>query len=197
MMQEVQEEWSQLYLMEHMAPEIDSDQWFIPRPIAESIRTVLGCIDLDPMSCEDANEVVQAKKIYTIKDNGLLKPWKGRVYLNPPYSRGNISRAVDKFAAHIRSGEIKQAITLTNSSTDTDWYHVLDELASARCIPGERIKFWGPNPQRYGPRNSQTFFYFTQGTKVEPFMREFQRWGQCRSYVGSWTCGGRGEGMQI
>ena len=37
----------------------------------EAARIVLGSIDLDPASSDIANQLVRAKKYYTIADNGL------------------------------------------------------------------------------------------------------------------------------
>jgi ParB family chromosome partitioning protein len=188
---------NQLAWLPHAAPRKDSDQWYIPEPIALSVRNVLRVIDLDPMSCSEANQIVQARKIYTIEDNGLLHTWRGRVFFNPPYSRGNIGPAVDKFVEHIESGDITEAISLTNSATDTEWFHKLAELAAAECFPGSRIKFWGPNPQTDGPRLPQTFFYFTKGTNVRRFLSEFQKVGLCRALYASIKCGGRGKSEEI
>ena len=42
---------------------------------------------------------MKAAHYYTILDNGLERPWRGRVWLNPPYARGWI----DLFAAKMAS----------------------------------------------------------------------------------------------
>ncbi len=44
-----------------------------------------GSIDLDPASSEAANTVVDARKFYTFKENGLTQTWKAKsIYLYPP-----------------------------------------------------------------------------------------------------------------
>jgi len=59
------------------------DEWLTPPEIVTS----LGEFDLDPCS-----PIVRpwdtAKNYYTILNNGLLNPWHGRVWLNPPYGTG-------------------------------------------------------------------------------------------------------------
>ena len=57
-----------------------NDGWLSPRRLIEA----LGSFDLDP--CAPAvRPWATAKHHYTILDNGLAQPWRGRVWLNPPY----------------------------------------------------------------------------------------------------------------
>jgi len=64
-----------------------SFEHYSPPHIFPSIRRVMGDIDLDPASCAEANQVVRSRQIYTIEHDGLSLPWKGRIFLNPPYGR--------------------------------------------------------------------------------------------------------------
>jgi hypothetical protein len=57
-----------------------NDEWLTPPEILEA----LGPFDLDP--CAPVNRPwPMASRHYTIQDDGLMKPWEGRVWLNPPY----------------------------------------------------------------------------------------------------------------
>ena len=38
--------------------------------------------------------------MYDKNDNGLVREWTGRVWLNPPYSRPLIERFVERMAEH-------------------------------------------------------------------------------------------------
>jgi len=59
-----------------------NDEWLTPPRIV----TVLGPFDLDP--CAPVKRPwATAGRHYTIQDNGLNKPWFGRVWMNPPYGR--------------------------------------------------------------------------------------------------------------
>ena len=57
-----------------------SNDWLTPPKIIEA----LGRFDLDPCA-PIGRKWPMAKEHYTIVDNGLLKPWHGRVWCNPPY----------------------------------------------------------------------------------------------------------------
>jgi hypothetical protein len=39
-----------------------AQELYMPAPMIELVRDVLGTIDLDPASCEEANKVVQATR---------------------------------------------------------------------------------------------------------------------------------------
>lgn len=57
---------------------------YTPPAVTEAARKVLGRVDLDPASSERANTLVQAKRIFTLEDNGFARPWHGLIFLNPP-----------------------------------------------------------------------------------------------------------------
>jgi hypothetical protein len=62
----------------------DSPEWYTPSPFVEAARNVMGGIELDPASHEEANRTVRAERFFTEQDNGLMKPWGGSIFLNPP-----------------------------------------------------------------------------------------------------------------
>lgn len=58
------------------------DEWLTP----PEILCALGSFDLDP--CAPIRRPWEiAEKHYTIEDNGLVRAWRGRVWLNPPYGQ--------------------------------------------------------------------------------------------------------------
>ncbi|GHE35045.1 hypothetical protein GCM10017764_17820 [Sphingobacterium griseoflavum] len=72
----------------------------------------LGEFDLDPCSPID-KPWDTAKKHYTELDNGLIMPWEGRVWMNPPYDRTVIDQFLSKMAVHANG------ITLMFARTET------------------------------------------------------------------------------
>ncbi len=57
--------------------------------VIEAAREVMGSIDLDPASCDYANqEHVKADVYFTQKDDGLKCKWFGNVWMNHPFSKG-------------------------------------------------------------------------------------------------------------
>lgn len=75
----------------------ENDEWHTPKEIIES----LGEFDLDPATSLETYKLNKsARKIYTIKENGLKQEWNGRVWLNPPYSNPLIQQFLLKMAEH-------------------------------------------------------------------------------------------------
>jgi hypothetical protein len=64
----------------HVVSAESKDEWLTP---PEIIRA-LGEFDLDPCA-PIVRPWEMARKHYTVEDNGLLQPWDGRVWCNPPY----------------------------------------------------------------------------------------------------------------
>jgi hypothetical protein len=62
----------------------ESAEHYTPKDIVERARLALGGIDLDPASCAEANRVVQAENYFTAEEDGFVRGWRGRVFLNPP-----------------------------------------------------------------------------------------------------------------
>src|SRR5258707_11189392 len=63
------------------------DEWFTPRDIIKAARAALGAIDLDPASHPHPQSWIRARTFYTKEQDGLARAWRGRTWLNPPYSR--------------------------------------------------------------------------------------------------------------
>jgi hypothetical protein len=132
-------------------------EWYTPAAYIEAARTVLGGIDLDPASCEQANATVRATTYYDIRDDGLEQPWYGRVWLNPPYSEW-AKRFVEKLLVELAAGRVDAAVVLLNVEAVCNrwflpmWGHVL-------CFLASRIKFASPDRESVAPMNGSVFIY--------------------------------------
>lgn len=162
----------------------ESDDWFTPKKYIDSVRKVIGQIDLDPSSCEEANKTVMAINFFTIEDDGLYKRWYGSVFMNPPYGFSKDSRGKEfsnqelwtaKLINEYEQKNVKEAICLVNSATDTKWFSKLWRYPI--CFLDHRIKFipGQNNNKKHGPTHGNVFVYF--GKNMEEFRKEFSQYG--------------------
>jgi phage N-6-adenine-methyltransferase len=132
---------------------------YTPAQYLEAARLVLGAIDLDPATSEEAQRVVRAEAYFTEADDGLQRDWDGRVWLNPPYHRELAPKFIDKLIAEIAAGRVSAAIMLTNNCTDTEWFLRAARKADAICFTNGRINFTRPNGgEPVLPTQGQAFF---------------------------------------
>lgn len=117
-------------------------EWYTPAHIIERVEAVFGHIDLDPCSnSSNPNEAnVPALNYWTQADNGLVQPWHGKVYMNPPYG-DEIAGWVGRLLGAKETGEIYEAIALLPARTDTAWFQPL--FSYPICFVKGRLKFSG------------------------------------------------------
>ena len=159
----------------HVSHNSGNNEWYTPPEFIEAARQVLGGIDLDPASSSIANQVVKAKKFYSVDDDGLAHKWRGRLWMNPPYASDLIGKFTGKFAAHVEAGDITAGIVLVNNATETAWFQALSDCCAAVCFPRSRISYISPDGESKSPLQGQAFLYF--GPDVEKFNAEFERIG--------------------
>ncbi len=160
----------------HVAFNSGENEWYTPAKYTEAAKRVMGNIDLDPASNAVANRFVNADAFYTKEDDGLTKPWYGRVWLNPPYAQPLIAQFAEAVAGKFSSGEFEQAIVLVNNATDTKWLQSMMRVCAAVCFPEGRIRFMNQKGDPVGaPLQGQVFLYF--GEDVESFLDEFASFG--------------------
>ncbi|MGK9451426.1 DNA N-6-adenine-methyltransferase [Acidithiobacillus caldus] len=148
-----------------------SDEWYTPDYILDAARAVLGDIDLDPASCTAANEAVQAKRFFAKEQDGLQQAWRGKVWLNPPYSYPAILDFCEAMVQRYIEGSVREAIVLVNSGTETQWGQMLLSHGSAACFPASRVKFRRPEGKSGLPSQGQMLVYF--GPHVDRFKTVF------------------------
>ncbi len=117
-----------------------SEEWYTPPKLITLARDVLGVIDLDPASCEVANQSIQANQFYSIDDDGLALPWFGRVWLNPPYGK-TIGEWVEKLCFEYETGHITAALALLPARSGSAWWRRVSRYPM--CFLHGRIRFVG------------------------------------------------------
>ena len=122
---------------------MDSPEWYTPFPFIRAARAVMGGIDLDPASCEEANQCVGATRYYSEQDNGLTQPWHGRVFLNPP--GGLVPQFWRKAIDEIVAERVEQLIVIGYSLEQLQTLQGAGRAVSPSdfplCIPRKRIAF--------------------------------------------------------
>jgi phage N-6-adenine-methyltransferase len=147
------------------------NEWYTPTKYIELARTVLGEIDLDPASSPPAQEVVRAKEFFTAEQDGLLRPWHGRVWLNPPYAQPLIGQFIDKLLEERSAGNITAAIALVHNYTSSSWFQRAAQIVDGICFAAQRIAFESPDGEKAAPTQGQAFLYY--GDNVEAFSNHF------------------------
>ena len=71
------------------------DDYYTPPSVFERLGLHF---DLDVCAPEGGLDWIPAKKHYSLKENGLIQRWFGRVWCNPPYSASKLW--VEKFIDH-------------------------------------------------------------------------------------------------
>jgi hypothetical protein len=92
-----------------------SDDWWTPPEIFRALKLMF---DLDPCSPGSGLGFVPARKIYTKADDGLRQPWRGLVFMNPPFGgrNGHVPWLI-KFLNHANGMAIVRAYT------SSGWWH--------------------------------------------------------------------------
>lgn len=104
----------------HQSAAMLKDEWLTPPEIIDALGGPES-FDLDP--CAPINRPwPMAKEHYTIADNGLLKPWHGRVWFNPPYgSPAIVGPWMRRMADHGKGTTLIFARTETALFFETVW----------------------------------------------------------------------------
>jgi len=134
--------WRYIYtklLPEHSSVHFlsQTSEWTTPQLIIEKTIQLFGKIDLDPCSNPDFPNV-PAKKYFTKQEDGLLKEWHGKIYMNPPYGQ-EIKKWINHLCEQFEKENTQEAIALTPSRTDTEWYQKMKTYR--RCFIWGRLKF--------------------------------------------------------
>lgn len=106
-------------------------EWYTPPEVFESLGLTF---DLDPAAPAGGVPWVPARRYFTREDDGLTQPWRGRVWLNPPYGR-QTPLWLERLAEH------GDGIALVFARSDTAWFQAYAARATALCFIAGRLTF--------------------------------------------------------
>jgi DNA N-6-adenine-methyltransferase (Dam) len=157
----------------------NSNEWYTPWRYIEAAREVMGGIDLDPASCAAANQIIKATRFYTKEENGLMQPWHGNVWLNPPYGmhpsgKSNMAVWSQRLISHYEQGNVEQAILLSMVNTESSWF--VDFWQFPICFPSPRVMFHRPDGTLDHHLQGSCFVYL--GRDVQKFAEVFSKFGR-------------------
>lgn len=154
-------------------------EWYTPPEYIEAARQVMGAIDLDPATAPVPQAWIKATIFYTILDNGLIQPWQGRVWLNPPYSTtdGQSNQEIwsQKLIKEYESGQVTEAILLVKASLGYNWFDRLFD-AYPVCFKRGLISFINSDRESGPAKLGSAFFYL--GPNLARFVTVFGRFGR-------------------
>lgn len=101
----------------HQSARAEKEVWLTPPDI---IRR-LGSFDLDPCACPEPRPWPTAKQHYTRTENGLLREWTGRCWVNPPYTASEVGFWLGRLAHHGNGTALIFARTETESFHQHVW----------------------------------------------------------------------------
>jgi hypothetical protein len=112
-------------MMQNEVSEYGKDECYTPKWIFDKLGLLF---DLDVASSNHPLIEVPAKQRYTIEDDALSKPWFGRVWMNPPFTK--VTPWVDKFLEH------GNGLCLVPTSSNGKWGNKLwDSDAGCTFLP--------------------------------------------------------------
>ena len=165
-------------LIDFPQPQGKSNEWYTPARYIEAAREVMGGIDLDPASSEMANRTVRATRYYTRRENGLLQPWYGCMWLNPPFNKEDGKSTIGKWSSKLvecyKSGAIEQAILLGAGQTASAWFADIWEYPI--CFPNHHIRFYCPQLDKVSGQRDCTFMAYL-GKNEQEFIEIFSKFG--------------------
>lgn len=109
------------------------DEWYTPQSVFERLGLTF---DLDVCAPIGGARNVPAVKSYSIEDDGLVQPWFGIVWMNPPYS--NPTPWIERWLEH---GNGLALVPMSKSK----WTRRLWESDATVALLETNLKFDRPN----------------------------------------------------
>lgn len=120
------------------------NDYYTPPRLIECARQAMGGIDLDPASHWVANRIHKIPLYYHVYRSAFHNPWKGRVWLNPPY--GDNAPWIREIIRYWDAGDVTQLCMLSPVWVFSAAQAApLIERSSAMVLLSPTPSFWGRN----------------------------------------------------
>ncbi len=143
----------------HEAPIGATVEWYTPASLFEALGN--PWFDLDPAASYGAAHV-PARQFIVAADDGLVGPWNGHVWLNPPYGRAGVAFVL-RMIAH------DDGLLLLPSRTETAIYQKALRTAESVCLLRDRL--WFVRNDGYTGRSSFGSTLFAFGGWADEILR--------------------------
>jgi phage N-6-adenine-methyltransferase len=94
-------------------------EWSTPQWLVNELAKEFGSFELDPAATA---ENAKAPAYFTVVDDGLSQPWRGRVWLNPPYGKTATPRWLAKARSEVDSGNAQLVVCLVPARVEIAWW---------------------------------------------------------------------------
>lgn len=129
----------------HESTKNKTKEWYTPEWIFKALNLTF---DLDPCAPKGGLPWIPAKRFVSLPNNGLLVPWRGLVWMNPPYGQ-DTPQWLRKFVQHKDGG-----VALVFARTDTAWFHHYAIACDAILFLNQRVRFKKPDETSAGTPGS-------------------------------------------
>ena len=122
-----------------------SDDFLTPSEIVEA----MGQFDLDPCASHRPHKPLALQEYRFPEDNGLLLPWKGSVFVNPPFSE--LATWINRFVLH------GNGVLLVPARVEVSWFWKLWHNSNAIFFTKGPVKYicpGGKSPPRFSAGRS-------------------------------------------
>jgi len=123
-----------------------TDEYATPRTFLEPLIEAVGGFDLDPAASSTSD---LAERNVTKEEDGLSIPWRGDVWLNPPYSE--VADWLEYARRQYEHGNADRIVSLVFARTGTRWWHDNATTADLRCFVKGRLTFGGADNSAPAP----------------------------------------------
>lgn len=156
---------------------LDSDAWYTPAWIFDGLGVTF---DLDVASPDGGLPWLPTRAFYTVADDGLLQPWHGLVWCNPPYSAP--TAWCRRWAQH------PDGFLLIRADLSTSGPAAAVAAASSLYVPPKRLQFVSGAGAETGAVNFSTVILGRGATADGALARLAAKYGgSARQLVPFWT----------